>query len=75
MAQLALILYGMLVLVYALLAFFIVFHLFRYTVNRSASMLLSLVFAGITLFLFILNCVAFFRIDIRDVFNVFPNVL
>lgn len=63
---LAYVLYGMLILVYGLLAVFIVYHFYKFTLSKARAMVLISLFSTVTVVLFVINLSLFVGIDFEE---------
>ena len=69
MRQLLLVGYGLLFLSYIIAASFIVFHLIRYSFNRSLASLAALLFVAVTSILILANALLFLAIPWNKIFT------
>jgi hypothetical protein len=69
MILLVLALYGIIVLSYIIVYFFIIYHLYKYSINSSLNRLVMPIFVIVSTLLLLSNILLFFSIDWNMIFN------
>lgn len=69
MQSLIVLLYGVFLIVYVLVALFIVFHLKRYMIHQDAATTIIAVFIAITAVLFVINSILFTLVPFDKMFS------
>lgn len=62
-------LYGLLILAYVILSVFIAYHLYRYSVNQAASMVITAVFIVVSVILFAVNIALFWSLSFSELID------